>query len=289
MSNLILTKNLSIVHAVNFELLCAFDEMCREANLVYSLAGGTLLGAVRHQGFIPWDDDVDLFMLRPDYEKFLKYYDDKQLKNPHYHLIHINAGAPGLPFARLVDDRTIIKSKSSKMFSNLWIDILPLDGVPETIEERRELGKHLRKLRRKRLLANAPAFTGKTKLRAILKTPIAFLLRKLGIQKIIIKKIIKESQAIPFESATRVGELVAQAKVKGTIQKDTFHNYTLINFEGKKFMAMPDYEQYLRETYGNYMRLPPRKKRRGHAIEVYMDVDAFDDDIKEMILNNKIN
>ena len=285
MGNMVEFKDISAIHAIDLELLCAFDKMCRDAGLVYSLAGGTLLGAVRHKGFIPWDDDADLFMLRPDYEKFLKIYSGKILVNEHYSLVHIDNEAPGIPFARLVDNRTKVVHPRNKQLNKVWIDILPLDGIPKTKDERRFLVKRLRKLRLYRLRANAQPFTGKTRLRAILKTPVAYLMRKLGIRKFIIRKIIKESQAVPYETVERVGELVAQAKVKGTVCKETFKEYVLLDFEDKQFMAMPDYKRYLKECYGDYMKLPPLKKQRAHNIRLFVDIDAYDGELRNKLLD----
>lgn len=277
-------KDRSAIHLIDMDLLTVFDKMCRDAGLVYSLAGGTLLGAIRHKGFIPWDDDVDIFMLRPDYEKFLKIYSGQQMENKYHQLVHVDNGAPGLVFARLVDNRTRVIHPRNNTLDRAWIDILPLDGIPDTPEERKAMVKYLQKLRLYRLRAASRPFTGKTKMRAILKTPVAYLMRKLGLQEKISRKIIKASQMVPYETAERVGELVAQAKVKGTVCKETFKNYVLLDFEDKQFMAMPDYERYLKECYGNYMQLPPIKKQRGHNITVYVDIDAYEGETKEKLL-----
>lgn len=284
MSKFVEINDLTAIHAICMEMLCTFDKMCKEAGIVYSLAGGTLLGAVRHKGFIPWDDDVDLFMLREDYEKFLKLYSNKTLENKYYKLIYIDDGAPELPFARLVDNRTKICHSSSLSINRVWIDILPLDGIPLIKEKQEYFTRYLRKLRYGRLLSNTIPFTGKNKWRAVIKTPIAAFMRKTGIRKMIVKKIIKESQKYSSTSVERVGELVAQAKVKGTICKNTFRNYVLLDFEGKKFMAMPDYEQYLQECYGDYMKLPPMKKQRAHNVKLSVDIDAFEGELKEKLI-----
>ena len=284
MSNFVEINDLTAIHAICTDLLCTFDKMCRDAGIVYSLAGGTLLGAVRHKGFIPWDDDVDLFLLREDYEKFLEIYGNKPLKNENYELIYIDNKGPELPFARIVDNRTRLLHSRSLSINRVWIDILPLDGIPETKEARVEFTRHLKKLRYGRLLSNSIPFTGKKKWRAFLKTPVAVCMRKKRIRKMIVKKIIKESQKFTYSSVDRVGELVAQAKVKGTICKNTFRDYVLLDFEGKKFMAMPDYEQYLQECYGNYMQLPPVKKQRAHGVKLSVDLDAFDGELKEKLL-----
>ncbi len=284
MSNFVEINDLTAIHAICTDLLCTFDKMCRDAGIVYSLAGGTLLGAVRHKGFIPWDDDVDLFLLREDYEKFLEIYGNKPLKNENYELIYIDNKGPELPFARIVDNRTRLLHSRSLSINRVWIDILPLDGIPETKEARVEFTRHLKKLRYGRLLSNSIPFTGKKKWRAVLKTPVAVFMRKTGIRKIIVKKIIKESQKFTYSSVDRVGELVAQAKVKGTICKNTFRDYVLLDFEGKKFMAMPDYEQYLQECYGNYMQLPPVKKQRAHGVKLSVDINAYDGELKEKLL-----
>ena len=284
MSKFVEINDLTAIHAICMELLCTFDKMCRDAGIVYSLAGGTLLGAVRHNGFIPWDDDIDLFLLREDYEKFLEIYGSKPLKNENYELIYIENKGPELPFARIVDNRTRLLHSGSLSINRVWIDILPLDGIPETKEVRIEFTRRLKKLRYGRLLSNSIPFTGKKKWRAFLKTPVAVCMRKTGIRKMIVKKIIKESQKFTYSSVDRVGELVAQAKVKGTICKNTFRDYVLLDFEGKKFMAMPDYEQYLQECYGNYMQLPPVKKQRAHGVKLSVDINAYDGELKEKLL-----
>lgn len=281
MSNMVLMEDMRVVHAIGFEMLCAFDKMCRDAGLSYSLAGGTLLGAIRHKGFIPWDDDIDVFLLRPDYEKFIEIYNNKPLENPNYRLVHTFNGAPGITFARILDERTKVVCDKSTTMNNLWIDIFPLDAVPTEEGERIALKRKLRKLRRRRLFFNAPPFTGRTRFRAIIKTPIAAAARKMGMQEIYNKKIIAESQSVPYDTTIEVGELVAQGKVKGTTNKETFRDSVLVEFEGREFMAMPDYDHYLQGQYGDYMQLPPIEQQKAHSVKVYVDVDAYDEETRK--------
>ncbi|MDE7158348.1 MAG: LicD family protein, partial [Clostridiales bacterium] len=136
--------NLNEVHEALFGLLCEFDRVCREHNLKYSLSYGTLLGAVRHKGFIPWDDDIDVNMPRPDYEKFVELANSGVL-GEHFCISKDRGKGTYYCFTKLMDKRFPLRSPNHIEVPYLFLDVFPVDGVPEDETERNKLFKKERK------------------------------------------------------------------------------------------------------------------------------------------------
>ena len=117
---------------LEFEMLKKVKEICNKNHITYFLSGGTLLGAVRHGGFIPWDDDVDIAMPRPDYERFLKAA-EQEFEYPYEILTPDKDSSYLFPFAKIIDKRAKVKTTSRKneQVWNVWVDIFPLDSMPK--------------------------------------------------------------------------------------------------------------------------------------------------------------
>lgn len=278
-------ERIQCTQAIAFDMLREFDQLCKKEGYAYSLAGGTLLGAIRHKDLIPWDDDIDLFMLREDYESFLEKYGGKSFSNPYYKVINIDNGFKGQTFARMIDTRTRTTSKQSLTFRNLWIDILPVDEVPDDLVKRELFQKEMRGLRKWRLLFNLPPWSGKTLSIKLKKTPIGIVARWLGLNNKVCLKIIKTAQKYRgAENAHEVAEIIAQGFIKGTMCKETFGQSVEVELRGKMFPAMPDYNHYLTGQYGNYLELPPEKQRVAHKINVKIDISKYDGALKEELL-----
>lgn len=141
-SGYVVTSDMKAIWAVELDLLAELDKMCRNYNLRYCVAAGTLLGAIRHRGFIPWDDDIDIYMLRKDYDQLMilanqftfpyflqSTYTEKKLYRPHAQLRNSNTTG------------YIDEDKYRDINKGIFIDIFPLDGVSELEEENRKQRK----------------------------------------------------------------------------------------------------------------------------------------------------
>ncbi len=271
--------------AIAFDMLCEFDKLCKKEGYAYSLAGGTLLGAIRHKDLIPWDDDIDLFMLREDYESFLEKYAGKFISNPYYKIVNIDHEFKGQTFSRMIDIRTRTTSRQSLTFRNLWIDILPVDEVPDDLVKRESFQKEMLRLRQWRLLFNLPPWRGKTLSIKLKKTPIGIIARWLGLNNTVCKKITKTAQKYRnAKNAHEVAEIIAQGSIKGTMSKETFAQSVEVELRGKSFHAMPDYNHYLTGQYGDYLELPPEKQRTAHKLNVKIDISKYDGALKQELL-----
>lgn len=241
---------------IQLNILDKVHAFCIERGIRYSLGGGTLLGAVRHKGYIPWDDDIDIMMPRPDYERFLKEFEGKFRNLRLQHLR--NDDTYILPFAKVCDDRTVfIENEICKW--GVYIDVFPIDGLPS--ESRLE--GYCQKMRKIRI---AISWRSK-KYKEVEKQKLLWLI------KYILGKIIypKRDHSIdrlellhnlyPFDDSVNAGAIVGRYVQKEMMNADVFKHYVELSFENRKYMAIADYDAYLTKHYGNYMQLPPIEKR----------------------------
>ena len=246
---------------IQLDIMDNIHAFCEEKNITYFLSHGSLLGAVRHQGFIPWDDDIDIFMKREDYENFCKEF---PLNQNMYNLVLTNSDTSvyyGRAMSKVFDNRTILKEPHYIGDDNIGvnIDIWPLDGVPlETKKRKRHFKKLvlLQKLLYGRIIRTSACNGLKLKI-------IHFFLFPLSSKKIV-RKIINLQIKYPCNCSYLVSCYVDP--YKKTFRKDWFSERVLVSFEDRKYYIPVNYDEILTELYGDYMQLPPADKQQPHHI-----------------------
>ena len=254
------------IQCKELEILIFMDRFCKENELRYYLVGGTLLGAVRHKGFIPWDDDIDICMPRPDYERLMEIFP----RTGKWMLQSRSRKNRVAAFAKVVDMTTDVESIFDKDIKQLWIDIFPIDGLPADIDEVRKIYKKCDFYRRLYGIGNARLGEGKTifrKYAKILLKPMAILY---GMEKVN-RKIEEIAKRHPYETSDYVGAVTGGIYGVGErMKKSEFEKATTVEFEGHIFPAMSCWDSYLTGIYGDYMTPPPPEKRKTHVMAVYV-------------------
>lgn len=245
-----------------------FDQFAKKNHLTYYLSGGTLLGAVRHKGFIPWDDDVDLMMPRPDYEKLLNiFHSDK------YRLSDCDRDEEYCSsYARMWDPSTILiwnKARAHEKQLGCFIDIFPIDGFPEN-----ELMTKLHLCRAK--IANA-------KVSMAVKEGYAETEKYVPVKKMLkgffrkdanfyARNLNQLAQTYDFNSCSYAGVYGASIPhiFREKNEKSVYAKTVMLDFEHLKLPAPVGYDIYLKRLYGSYMELPPEDKRISiHNFRIY--------------------
>ena len=261
---------LNEMRTIQMNITEVFHDFCVKNGIMYSLGCGSLLGAIRHNGYIPWDDDIDVYMKREDYKKLVKTFPSRL--NEHYALVTLERDKTwNRSYGKIYDDRTFLVEPMGKLGKQLGIniDVFPIDYVPEN----RLKWKCYDKVRRFLQYSISAKITRLRKNRklslnmmvVLLKVIWSFLsVRKLGQLCDYFAQIYngKESKYL-FE--TSQGE-----RVKEPFLASAFDEVILHDFEDRKFYIMKGYDEYLSKSYGNYMQLPPEDKRYTHNI-----VDAY--------------
>lgn len=265
--------NSSEIKNLELEILLKFDEFCQEHKLRYYLAGGTLLGAIRHQGFIPWDDDIDVCMPREDYEKAAKMFG---VQDDRYKLRSNGIDNFSAPFAKILDLHTKIISKvsNSNIESNLWIDVFPVDGLPEDIANVKNIYDKCHFYRGMLTLIDLKMIDDKNIIKRVIKIilkPIALIIG----QKWFVNKLEKIAMQYSYDSCKYVGAITwGLYGVGERMLKSEFETSVEVDFEGHKFPAFSCWDSYLRGLYHDYMQLPPIEKRQTHNVEAYLLEDG---------------
>lgn len=272
-------NNSSLKHLqeVNLEMLKIFISICKKHNLCYYALGGTLLGAVRHGGFIPWDDDVDIGMPRPDYEKFLQIAPGELPRG--YRLRTIDVDDDYRTYFVKVENTDVrifreyyARNKVVKKAVYAWIDIMPIDGAPEGDAD---LVAHVRRLKRMRQMVSFSLLdkcmgTGKKRSRRQ-KLLMKFGLRT-GIYHILptkkmFLKFDRECRKYPYEVSKRIGNPYGVYGVREFVDRAVFGRGAELEFEDIVIHVPEDYAGYLTSIYDNYRELPSKEERIGHSVE----------------------
>lgn len=254
------------------DMMISFKTFCEKKQLNYSLIGGTLLGAIRHHGFIPWDDDVDFCLSRPDYDQMRKLFENGEAPE-HLKLLDYSLGNFKYPFARIVDTRTHIKQKyiGNDSTDGVWIDIFPIDGLPNSKEAQIKIYKEAQFIY-KLMMLNASRFGSGTTLVKKLAKMIAIPCARIIGDKRCDKKLEELASQKNYTEAEYVGCVIWGLGGAGEIMKKSeFESYVQVSFENVKFNAISCWDLYLTNKYGEYMQLPPEKEHASHSFEAWKD------------------
>ena len=256
---------------IELDMLIEFDSFCRKNDLYYVLCGGTLLGAVRHKGFIPWDDDIDILMPRPDYIKLCKYIKHEKTELPP-HLKYVSwftDDSMSIPFIKMVDTRTYVEERYMDNDRFLWIDIFAIDGCPDNKKELKSIFRKSILFRKILFAKQTKKGTGTSKIKIILKNLIRVLLKPISANWIC-KMIEKISTGYDFFESEFIAGIQWGYGPQEKVQKDKWMKPIELEFEGHYFLCPSNYDEYLSNLYGDYMKLPPVEDRVSHDMTVYM-------------------
>lgn len=249
------------------DILSAVHNFCLKNNLGYSLAYGTLLGAVRHKGYIPWDDDIDIMMPREDYDIFLKTFEDER-----YKVIDSSIDCDySIPFAKVFDTQTILLEKSNnKAKIGVNIDVFPIDNFPESLDASKRF------LHRKKIWDNIHVIKSirYSKKRNPVKS-LALAIGKLFVCPLklsfVTEKIKALSQKHNASDSNYCGIIsITDGSLRDRFPIKVFELTRPVSFENREFMIIDDYDAYLSSVYGEYMIPPPAVKQiTHHAFKAY--------------------
>lgn len=256
-------KMLRKLQLTELELLREFDRICRENNIKYSLDGGTLLGAVRHQGFIPWDDDADVMMTRGEYEKFYRICQTELNKSKFFLQEFRTDTEYRWGYSKLRKNNTIFLREGQeqiKCHTGVCIDIFIFDAVPDNCIHRRIHWAECFIIRK-----GLYSVVGQNKEHNTFFRMIYRLMSKLP-RSFWVKWLTH------LINTSKDGQLVShltypnRKEIRYGVSKSYYTNYVDIMFEGYKFSVLKDYDQYLRELFDDYMEIPPESERKIHPV-----------------------
>lgn len=268
-----MVRNVKNMRAINIEerksiqidILKKIHEFCSHSDIKYSLGYGTLLGAIRHGGYIPWDDDIDIVMLRKDYDKFIADFRDQR-----YKIASVETHNEWfLPFAKVYDNNTlIVDRKANTPAIGINVDVFPIDNAPNDSKafmcHRKKISILVKCNGIKLFKINRYSTWHNNAIGMFLKLLLVCFPKYYFVHKIV--KMSREFENKECEKAVywaSIGTLTV-------LNKSIYETITTRNFEGICFSSLEDYDTYLTNIYGNYMEIPPIEKRISyHTSDAY--------------------
>ena len=243
-------------------ILQAIDKTCREHDITYGIFAGSLIGAVRHHGFIPWDDDMDILMPRPDYERFIQH-SQEWLPAPYEFVCAENDPHYPLPFGKVQDaSTTLIERLHLSYLGGIYVDVFPLDAVPSGW-----LPRHLH-LWRYGFLRQALYWIHRDPYRHGHgpSSWIPLLTRRLTTMEKLQTRIRRLLMKYDYEKTRLVADYTDG--LKGVMPKEVEGVYAPYEFEGVTVMGVKNHEHYLTQMYGDYMKIPDGEHQKQHNFHI---------------------
>ena len=257
------------IKKVQLEVLKEFHDFCMAHSLKYSLCAGTLLGAIRHKGYIPWDDDIDVMMPRREYLRLLNIYKSDDFTLYHYS----RKKSYMITYAKLCSNKTyVVEGVTYESDYGVDIDIFPLDFFPDTKEESQKWSDHLGLLKDIRNVKNIKLSHSRSLWKNI---RLAFLhLLALPIpMHWLVKRVDKVAQKYAYKTDGFLGNMTNGYRMKE--RNPMAKGLIDVDFEGHTFKAIDNYDEYLRGLFNDYMQLPPEDKRKStHVFKAYWRSDC---------------
>lgn len=262
-------SDLEHLHSILLILADELDRVCKENDIKYSLTGGSMLGAVRHQGFIPWDDDMDIALTRDNYEKLLLCAD--KFKSDFFLQTNMSDVNYYYGYSKLLLRETVTIEnghENTKYQKGIFIDIFPLDNVPNNSKMRRKqrmTNYFLQKILRQKMSISANPEWG-IKEKIIFKI-LGILACFLNGSKLV-TKLNKNMRLVENQESKYITNLCGMYGYdKEIAEKRWFLQYENIQFEDRKYMVIKNHIDYLTKIYGNFMQIPPVEKRHTHEFQ----------------------
>ena len=250
-------------------MLALLDEFLSSHNINYTIMSGTLLGAVRHDGFIPWDDDIDIGVIRPEYDKLVETIKlESTFGYDNYTFEGYEVGNLPIPFLKFCNKNIGIKTDNFNIGNHLWIDIFPIDGLPNKFDKPFKLFT-MKFLRYILYYKYELVFGFVHKSKSVISKRIILFIKKI-IRNISLDKIldiyIKFCKHFDIKNCDFIQDLTWGTK---PIPKYLFDNLVDYQFENITVKGFKDYDTYLTCIYGDYMKLPPEDQRVNHGIKAW--------------------
>lgn len=249
--------NLEELKKNQLEILSEVHSFCENNQIHYSLCGGSLIGAVRHKGYIPWDDDIDIMMPRPDYEKFRNLF-NKDNNSGLKFIDCFNDIQYFQPFGKVINTKTkLIESYDRPVDAmGINIDIFPIDGLPSRGKEREKFWKKILRLRNINSIIYQKENPNVKGIKKIARDILYYIFKFLP-ANYYAKKINFLAMKIPFDKSDTVADTVFGYGKKEENPYSNFDSYVELPFEGFSFKVCVGYKIYLENIFGNYMQFPP--------------------------------
>lgn len=263
------------IHNLLLQMLNWYHNFCEKNSLRYYVIGGTMLGAIRHNGFIPWDDDIDVGMPRRDYEKFAKLMSHEQHNRYTFETADMKHHGFLFPYAKIYDTKTTfienIARTRYQLKRGIYLDVFPIDGIGDSEEESKKNYEKISKM----LLLLSIIKSSVTKNREWYKNLAIITIQLLfwGINpRYLINIINKLCKKHDFDSSSIVGNLVGAWGYREIMKKEYFGEPQEYKFETITVYGVERPDNYLSCLYGDYMKLPPEEKRTSHHSYIYRNL-----------------
>lgn len=267
-------SNIRKVQLAQLQILKDFMAFCNKYHLRYFMAGGALIGVLRHKGFIPWDDDIDLSMPRKDFDKFValrrEYPEGYSLTN------HETDKNWQFNFCQFVDNKSeiIVHMNEKPRLCKIWIDVFPEDGLPNNPVRRWLHVKHILMYRYLIQIPNLRTQVDTHKVgRPWYEKIIIKLLHYLPLSHVInVDKLLKAMEQslrkYDYDKSVYVGSMLGKYREKEVVPRSYWGDGIKLYFENLPVTCPVEYDKLLTQIYGNYMQMPPKDKRVSHDIEI---------------------
>lgn len=268
--HLLTDEEIDKIHKIELELLIEFDRICRKNNIVYSIDGGTLLGAIRHGGFIPWDDDADVIMNRSEYEKLINVIDDELDTDKFYFQDMNRTKGYRWGYGKLRRKDTVFMRLDQEYMpydQGVFMDVFVCDNVPNNKISRSICNFNsflFRKIFYSKVGVNISK--GLPKIAYLIVSKIPENLLK-NVYCMYVKKRNKKHtdwvKCLTFPACNNTYGY----------KREWYEDVIEIEFEGYKFLGSRKHDEYLSFLYGNYMEFPPIEKRKIHPVSSLQLID----------------